>query len=128
MLLRCTEPVALVYVIRVRKWKANSVSGLLNWNASYQVSMSSTVGDPSQSWAIHSCCRIADQFDSTLAKLQSAENQIEELKSQLDDALGAEEILVQLTEKNLALADVSRGLIRLWYTNLVRYRKTRTSG
>jgi dynactin 1 len=47
------------------------------------------------------------QFESTLARLQSSEQQIEELKSQLDDALGAEEILVQLTEKNMALTDVS---------------------
>jgi dynactin 1 len=29
------------------------------------------------------------------------------LKSHLDDALGAEELVVQLTERNLALADVS---------------------
>lgn len=49
---------------------------------------------------------LLDQFELTLTKLQSAEAQIEELKLSLDDALGAEEMLVQLTEKNLALADV----------------------
>jgi Asp-tRNA(Asn)/Glu-tRNA(Gln) amidotransferase C subunit len=54
--------------------------------------------------------RIPAQFETTLAKLQSSEQQIEELKSQLDDALGTEEILVQLTEKNMALADVRRNL------------------
>jgi dynactin 1 len=47
------------------------------------------------------------QFESTLARLQSSEQQIEELKSQLDDALGAEEIRVQLNEKNMTLTDVS---------------------
>ena len=38
--------------------------------------------------------------------LQNAEQQVEELKMQLDDALGAEEILVQLTERNLMLSEV----------------------
>lgn len=43
----------------------------------------------------------------TLTRLQSADEQIEELKEQLDDALGAEEMLVQLTERNLMLGEVS---------------------
>ena len=34
------------------------------------------------------------------------EGKIEELKVQLDDALGAEEMLVQLTERNLVLGEV----------------------
>jgi dynactin 1 len=38
--------------------------------------------------------------------LQNAEQQVEDLKLQLDDALGAEEILVQLTERNLMLSEV----------------------
>jgi len=38
--------------------------------------------------------------------LQNAEQQIEDLKLQLDDALGAEEMLVQLTERNLMLSEV----------------------
>ena len=38
--------------------------------------------------------------------LQNAEQQVEELKLQLDDALGAEEMLVQLTERNLMLSEV----------------------
>jgi len=38
--------------------------------------------------------------------LQNAEQQVEDLKIQLDDALGAEEMLVQLTERNLMLSEV----------------------
>jgi len=38
--------------------------------------------------------------------LQNAEQQVEDLKLQLDDALGAEEMLVQLTERNLMLSEV----------------------
>ena len=53
------------------------------------------------------------QYESTLIKLANAEVQIEDLKVQLDDALGAEEMLVQLTERNLMLGEVcSRTLIR----------------
>jgi len=43
-----------------------------------------------------------------LIKLSNAETQIEDLKMQLDDALGAEEMLVQLTERNLMLGEVSQ--------------------
>lgn len=46
------------------------------------------------------------EYDSTLIKLSNAEKQVEELKAQLDDALGAEEMLVQLTERNLVLGEV----------------------
>ncbi|CAL1693902.1 unnamed protein product [Somion occarium] len=45
------------------------------------------------------------QYESTLIKLTNAEVQIEDLKMQLDDALGAEEMLVQLTERNLMLGE-----------------------
>jgi hypothetical protein len=48
---------------------------------------------------------IAD-YESALIKLSNAEVQIEDLKIQLDDALGAEEMLVQLTERNLELGEV----------------------
>jgi len=41
----------------------------------------------------------------TLIKLSNAEVQVEDLKVQLDDALGAEEMLVQLTERNLMLGE-----------------------
>lgn len=41
-----------------------------------------------------------------MIKLTNAEIQIEDLKLQLDDALGAEEMLVQLTERNLMLGEV----------------------
>jgi dynactin 1 len=36
-----------------------------------------------------------------------AENQIEDLKIRLDDVIGAEDLVVQLTEKNLNLNEVS---------------------
>ena len=36
----------------------------------------------------------------------NADAQIEDLKAQLDDALGAEEMLVQLTDRNLMLSEV----------------------
>ncbi|EIW87309.1 hypothetical protein CONPUDRAFT_161877 [Coniophora puteana RWD-64-598 SS2] len=45
------------------------------------------------------------QYESTLIKLSNAETQIDDLKDQLDDALGAEEMLVQLTERNLMLGE-----------------------
>lgn len=45
------------------------------------------------------------QYESTLVKLSNAEVQIEDLKAQLDDALGAEDLLVQLTERNLMLGE-----------------------
>ena len=47
------------------------------------------------------------EYESTLIKLTNAEVQIDDLKAQLDDALGAEEMLVQLTERNLMLGEVS---------------------
>jgi hypothetical protein len=46
------------------------------------------------------------QYDTTMIKLANAEIQIEDLKLQLDDAMGAEEMLVQLTERNLMLGEV----------------------
>lgn len=52
-------------------------------------------------------CFSAD-FESALIKLSNAEVQIDDLKIQLDDALGAEEMLVQLTERNLELGEVRR--------------------
>jgi dynactin 1 len=50
----------------------------------------------------------AAQYESSLIKLSNAEIQIEDLKMQLDDALGAEEMLVQLTERNLMLGEVPK--------------------
>lgn len=47
-----------------------------------------------------------DSHESVLIMLQNAEQQVEDLKVQLDDALGAEEMLVQLTERNLMLSEV----------------------
>ncbi|KIJ51351.1 hypothetical protein M422DRAFT_26769 [Sphaerobolus stellatus SS14] len=44
-------------------------------------------------------------YESNLKKLFTAESQVEDLKQQLDDALGAEEMLVQLTERNLELGE-----------------------
>ncbi|EJD03547.1 dynactin [Fomitiporia mediterranea MF3/22] len=48
---------------------------------------------------------MSSQYESTLGKLSNADNQIDELKAQLDDALGAEEMLEQLTERNLVLGE-----------------------
>ena len=42
------------------------------------------------------------------AKLANAEAQVEDLKQQLDDALGAEDMLEQLTERNLQMGEVGR--------------------
>ncbi|KAH8834970.1 dynactin [Flagelloscypha sp. PMI_526] len=44
-------------------------------------------------------------YETTQIKLANAEIQIEDLKMQLDDALGAEDVLVQLTERNLMLSE-----------------------
>jgi hypothetical protein len=41
------------------------------------------------------------------AKLANAEAQVEDLKQRLDDALGAEDMLEQLTERNLHMSEVS---------------------
>ncbi|KAJ3741538.1 dynein associated protein-domain-containing protein [Lentinula detonsa] len=48
---------------------------------------------------------LQSQLSTTAVKLTNAETQIEDLKLQLDDALGAEDILVQLTERNLVLGE-----------------------
>lgn len=46
------------------------------------------------------------QYEEASFKLANAETQIEELKLQLDDALGAEDLVEQLTERNLMLGEV----------------------
>ncbi|KAI9454911.1 dynein associated protein-domain-containing protein [Lactarius psammicola] len=48
---------------------------------------------------------LSAQFESALIKLANADTQIEDLKIQLDDALGAEEMVVGLTERNLTLGE-----------------------
>lgn len=45
------------------------------------------------------------QYDKIRDKLEMAEYTIEELKQRLDDALGAEDLVEQLTEKNLSLTE-----------------------
>ncbi|RXW18504.1 hypothetical protein EST38_g7340 [Candolleomyces aberdarensis] len=45
------------------------------------------------------------QYEEALIKLSNAESEIEGLKLQIDDALGAEDLLVQLTERNLELGE-----------------------
>jgi hypothetical protein len=47
------------------------------------------------------------RYELSEAKLASAEAQVEDLKQQLDDALGAEDMLEQLTERNLQMGEVS---------------------
>lgn len=44
-------------------------------------------------------------YDVTLQRLANADVQIDSLKQQLDDAMGAEDMLVQLTERNLLLGE-----------------------
>jgi dynactin 1 len=48
---------------------------------------------------------LAAEFDATLQRLVNADVQIDSLKQQLDDAMGAEDMLVQLTERNLLLGE-----------------------
>jgi len=51
---------------------------------------------------------ILDRYQMAEAKLANAEAQVEDLKQQLDDALGAEDMLEQLTERNLQMGEVGR--------------------
>ncbi|KAI5998160.1 dynein associated protein-domain-containing protein [Pisolithus albus] len=44
---------------------------------------------------------LQEQYESTLIKLSNAETQIEDLKSQLDVALGAEDMVLHLTERTI---------------------------
>lgn len=44
-------------------------------------------------------------YESVCAKLETSDALLEDLKIQLDDALGAEEMLEKLTERNMALTD-----------------------
>ncbi|SNX85167.1 related to Dynactin 1 [Melanopsichium pennsylvanicum] len=48
--------------------------------------------------------------DSLLPELEIAESMIEDLKLQLDDALGAQDLVEQLTERNLQLSDLVKKL------------------
>lgn len=50
------------------------------------------------------------EFENNLVELERAEMQVEELKARLDDALGAEDMLEQLTERNLNLSEVRSSL------------------
>lgn len=54
---------------------------------------------------------ILDLYDITVTQLELAESQVEDLKIQLDDALGAEDMLEQLSERNLTLNDVRHSFI-----------------
>lgn len=47
------------------------------------------------------------RYELAESKLANAESQIEDLRLQLDDALGAEDMLEQLTERNLQMGEVS---------------------
>ncbi|CAO3607813.1 unnamed protein product [Mucor hiemalis] len=48
---------------------------------------------------------VKGQYDKIRDKLEMAEYTIEELKQRLDDALGAEDLVEQLTEKNLLMTE-----------------------
>lgn len=47
------------------------------------------------------------QLELAEARLANAEAQVDDLKLQLDDALGAEDMLEQLTERNMQMGEVS---------------------
>ncbi|OXG26855.1 dynactin 1 [Cryptococcus neoformans] len=48
---------------------------------------------------------LINQLEFAEAKLANAESQVEDLKQQLDDALGAEDMLEQLTDRNLQMGE-----------------------
>lgn len=48
---------------------------------------------------------LASRFELAEAKLSSSEEQVVDLKQQLDDALGAEDLLEELTERNLQMSE-----------------------
>ncbi len=54
---------------------------------------------------IASLSEIQSQFETTSSRLADAEALVDDLKLQLDDALHAEEMLEQLTERNLSLGE-----------------------
>ena len=49
---------------------------------------------------------LQSDYDMALQQLQQAEALVENLKTQLDDAMGAEDMLEHLTERNLSLSEV----------------------
>ncbi|RCH96124.1 hypothetical protein CU098_003948, partial [Rhizopus stolonifer] len=53
----------------------------------------------------HELEELKTQYIKTRDRLQEAEHAIDELKQSLDDALGAEDLVEQLTEKNLSLTE-----------------------
>ncbi|KAG6371034.1 hypothetical protein JVT61DRAFT_10757 [Boletus reticuloceps] len=59
---------------------------------------------------------------TTLIKLSNAKMQIDDPTAQLDDALGAEEMLVQLTERNLMLGEKSEEM-RITIENLEAFKE-----
>jgi hypothetical protein len=69
------------------------------------------------------------QLESTLIKLANADTQIEDLKVQLDDALDAEEMVVQLTERTLMLGEVTTVLrANIHHSYKVMRRKSKKCG
>ena len=45
-------------------------------------------------------------YEENVVKLDRATEQIEDLKTQLDDAIGEADMIEELTDKNLVLGDV----------------------
>ena len=104
--------------------KRNKSNGgaLQNWKRTSQVSMSCNVRVLTLSILhIFTYMRLSAQHDSNLIKLSNAETQIEDLKLQLDDALGAEDMLVQLTERNLMLGEVITSIVFIRFFNIYQY-------
>lgn len=50
---------------------------------------------------------LQEEYDTMSSQLARAEEVIESLKLQLDDAMGAEDLLEHLTERNLTLTEVT---------------------
>ena len=98
----------IVYAISRRKQNKNSVSGSPISSKIYKDSMSYNVSRTPLFLSRVTHVVWAANYESTLIKLANAEVQVEDLKLQLDDALGAEEMLVQLTERNLMLGEVKQ--------------------
>jgi len=67
---------------------------------------------------------IPGAFDAMAQRADQAEALAEDLKIQLDDALGAEDMLEQLSDRNLALSEAS-GSTRRQPTAMLRHRVLR---
>jgi len=96
----------------------------------FRTSRTYEVSAPPSSFGLNCTDVSKAAYDEASIRLTNAETQIEDLKLQLDDALGAEDMLVQLTERNLMLGEVriSHSSCELGFAEHVLYRKSRRCG